>query len=202
LPRMGSPTRSSRALRIAVTAALVLALAAGGTASSSRSFSVCLVTDAGSFGDAGLARSAEAGLHAAERTGVDGRVIRSTSVGAVGGLKIPPVDSYIAGFEAGAKRAFPGVRTSHRYAQSLTNEAKCRTAAISQIEDGALVEFQVAGRCGLGILSAARARGVFGLGSDSDQSSLGRWVMTSAVKRVDVAVASVIRSARSGSLRT
>jgi basic membrane protein A len=60
----------------------------------------------------------------------------------------------------------------------------------------------VAGRCGLGVVSAARAKGVFAVGSDTDQSGLGPWVMTSAVKRVDVAVTSTIMSARSGLLRT
>lgn len=125
-----------------------------------------------------------------------------TAVGSVGGLKIPPVDRYIAGFEAGAKRAFPAVKTFHTYAQSLTNASKCRTAALSQIADGSLVELAAAGDCGAGVLSAARTKGVFGIGTEPDRGRTGEWVMTSAVKRIDVAVGSVIASARAGTLKT
>jgi basic membrane protein A len=124
------------------------------------------------------------------------------AVGAVGSLKIPPVDRYIAGFQAGATKAFPGVKTFHAYAQSVTRESKCRSAALSQIADGSFVELDVAGSCGLGVLGAARAKGVFAIGSDSDQSGHGSVVMTSAVKHVDVAVRSAVLSARSGLLKT
>jgi basic membrane protein A len=149
-----------------------------------------------------LFRAEQAGYLAGYAAGLWTKEQGGKAVGAVGGLKIPPIDSYIAGFEAGATRAFPGVKTLHRYANNLTNESKCRTAALSQIAHGSLVELEVAGRCGLGVVSAARAKGVFAVGSDTDQSGLGPWVMTSAVKRVDVAVTSTIMSARSGLLRT
>ena len=48
--------------------------------------------------------------------------------------------------------------------------------------------FQVAGQCGLGVLSAAKEKGVFGIGVDADQGYLGTHVLTSAMKKVDVAV--------------
>jgi len=287
---MGSRTRSSSALRFVPTVVLAFALAAVASAASSRSLSVCLVTDTGSLGDPGLAESAVAGLRASEQHGVTGRLVRSPSpgadaaalescaadgadltiglgylmagavdaaatayphrvfvivdasvttlpsrpanvqgvlfrseqagylvgyaaglwarehhakaVGSVGGLKIPPVDSYIAGFEAGAVRAYPGVKTLRRYANSLTDKAKCRTAALSQIDDGAVVELQVAGRCGRGVIGAAQSKGVLAVGTDTDESGLSAAVMTSAVKRVDVAVRSTILSAQDGTLRT
>ena len=58
---------------------------------------------------------------------------------------------------------------------------------------GAVVEFQVAGACGLGVLAAARAKGILGIGFGTDQSSLGSFVMTSALERADVAVEAAVR---------
>ena len=149
-----------------------------------------------------LFRTEQAGYLVGYAAGLWVKEQGGTAVGTVGGLKIPPVDRYIAGFEAGATRAFPTVRTFHTYAQSLTNASKCRRAALSQIADGSLVELAAAGDCGAGVLSAARSKGVFGIGTDSEQGRGEDWVMTSAVKRIDIAVSSVIASARAGSLKT
>jgi basic membrane protein A len=118
------------------------------------------------------------------------------AVGSVGGLKIPPVDRYIAGFQYGAKRAFPGVRTLNDYSQDFVKQAKCKEKALNQIARGSVVEFQVAGQCGLGVLDAAHEKKVYGIGADADQGYLGSWVMTSALKRVDVSVFNAIKQAK------
>jgi basic membrane protein A len=149
-----------------------------------------------------LFRPEEAGYLVGYAAGLWAKEQHAHAVGSVGGLKIPPVDSYIAGFQFGAKRADPGIKTLNTYAQSFTDQAKCGKAALSQIADGSVVELQVAGRCGLGVLRAARAKGVFAVGADTDQGRLRPWVMTSAVKHVDVAVLSAILSARDGTLKT
>jgi basic membrane protein A and related proteins len=119
-----------------------------------------------------------------------------TKIGAVGGQKIPPVDRFIAGYYAGAKKAGARVQVTHSYSQEFVDQAKCKELALSQIANGAGVVFQVAGQCGLGVLSAAKERGVFGVGVDADQGYLGNHVMTSATKKVDVAVYSTIEAAR------
>jgi len=119
-----------------------------------------------------------------------------TKLGAVGGLKIPPVDRFIAGYYAGAKRASSKVTVTHSYSQDFVDQAKCKEQALNQIANGAGVVFQVAGQCGLGVLSAAKERGVFGIGVDADQGYLGPHVMTSATKKVDVAVYQTIDAAR------
>jgi basic membrane protein A len=119
-----------------------------------------------------------------------------TKLGAVGGVKIPPVDRFIAGYYAGAKKAGSRVEVTHSYSQDFVDQAKCKEQALNQIADGAGVVFQVAGQCGLGVLSAAKERGVFGIGVDADQGYLGNHVMTSATKKVDVAVFSTIQLAR------
>jgi basic membrane protein A and related proteins len=116
------------------------------------------------------------------------------SLGSVGGQKIPPVDHYIAGFEAGAKKADPSVKTLNGYSQSFTDQAKCKEIALDQIAKGAKVVFQVAGSCGLGAIDAAKEKGVQAIGVDADQSYLGGEVITSALKKVDVAVFNAIKS--------
>jgi basic membrane protein A len=120
----------------------------------------------------------------------------ANAVGSVGGLKIPPVDRYIAGFQYGAKKAFPGVTTLNDYSQDFVKQAKCKEAALNQIAQGSVVEFQVAGQCGLGVLDAAHEKKAYGIGADADQGYLGSWVMTSALKRVDVSVYNAIKQAK------
>jgi basic membrane protein A and related proteins len=117
-------------------------------------------------------------------------------VAAVGGLQIPPVDRFIAGYYVGAKKAFPAVKVEHSYSQDFVDQAKCKEAALNHIANGASVVFQVAGQCGLGVLSAAKERNRFGIGVDADQGYLGNHVLTSATKRVDVAVSSTIANAQ------
>jgi basic membrane protein A len=143
----------------------------------------------------------EAGYLVGYAAGLWAKARGATAVGSVGGLKIPPVDSYIAGFQAGAKRANPGIKTLNTYARGFADQTKCTSAALSQIADGSVVELQVAGHCGLGVLRAARAKHVFAIGVDTGQGTGRPWVMTSALKRVDVAVLSAILSARAGSLK-
>jgi basic membrane protein A len=119
-----------------------------------------------------------------------------TMLGAVGGLKIPPVDRFIAGYYAGAKKASAKVKVVHSYSQDFVDQAKCKEQALNQIANGAGVVFQVAGQCGLGVLSAAKEKRVFGIGVDADQGYLGPHVMTSATKKVDVAVYQTIAAAQ------
>src|SRR6059058_2934420 len=127
-----------------------------------------------------------AGLEEKRRPGPD--VIAS-----VGGQKQPPVDRFIAGYQAGAKAADPGIKVINGYSQDFADQAKCKQIALNQIEQGAGVIFQVAGGCGLGALDAAKEKGVWGIGVDADQSFLGPYILTSAVKRVDTAVFDAIK---------
>jgi basic membrane protein A and related proteins len=128
-----------------------------------------------------------AGLEEKRRAGPD-------VIGSVGGQKQPPVDRFIAGYQAGAKAANPGITVLNNYSEDFADQAKCKQIALNQIEQGAGVIFQVAGGCGLGALDAAQEKGVWGIGVDADQSFLGPHILTSAVKRVDTAVFLAIKS--------
>jgi basic membrane protein A len=122
-------------------------------------------------------------------------------VSSVGGQKVPAVDSYIAGYQAGAKKANPKIKTLTGYSDSFTNQAACKELALNQIAEGSQVVFQVAGGCGLGALDAAKERNLAGIGVDADQGYLGDHIITSAMKRVDVAVYDTIKQAQDGSFK-
>jgi basic membrane protein A and related proteins len=114
-------------------------------------------------------------------------------ISSVGGQKIPPVDGYIAGYQAGAKAANPDVKTLNAYSQDFVDQAKCKELALNQIEEGSQVVFQVAGQCGLGALDAAKEKGVEGIGVDADQAYIGSFMLTSALKKIDEAVVKTIK---------
>lgn len=121
-------------------------------------------------------------------------------IGAVGGIKIPPVDTFIVGFRAGARRASPGVRVLVDYSDDFLDDAKCEALARRQIARGAGTVFNVAGACGLGTLRAARRAGAWGIGVDTDQSALGPHILTSVIKDYEGAFALLLRRARAGTL--
>jgi basic membrane protein A and related proteins len=122
-------------------------------------------------------------------------------IGSVGGQKQPPVDRFIAGYQAGAKAADPGIQTLNDYSQDFNDQAKCKQIALNEIEQGAGAVFAVAGGCGLGALDAAKEKNVWGIGVDADQSFLGPHILTSAVKRVDTAVFDAIRRVVDGNFK-
>lgn len=130
------------------------------------------------------------------------RANKDKIVGSVGGQKIPPVDRYIAGFQKGVHDADPSVKTLNGYSQDFLDQAKCKEIALNQIQAGADVVFNVAGGCGLGALDAAKEKQVWGIGVDSDQSFLGSQILTSARKKVDVAVFEAIKSAKAGKFKS
>ena len=148
-----------------------------------------------------LFREQEAGYLAGYAAGLAAKQRGGKAVSSVGGEKQPPVDRYIAGFQAGAKAADPGVETLNGYSQDFDNQAKCKEVALNQIAAGSVVVFQVAGGCGLGALDAAKEQNVWGVGVDADQGYLGTYVLTSALKRVDTAVYDSIRDAKAGKFK-
>jgi basic membrane protein A and related proteins len=148
-----------------------------------------------------LFKEQEAGYLVGYAAGLWAKANSGQAVGSVGGIKIPPVDRYIAGFQYGAKKADPGIKTLNDYSQDFVAQPKCKEKALGQIANGSVVEFQVAGQCGLGVLDAARQKGIFGIGADADQGYLGPWVMTSALKRVDTSVFTAIKQAKGSSFK-
>jgi basic membrane protein A len=118
-------------------------------------------------------------------------------ISAVGANRVPAIVRFIAGYRAGAVRA--GIKRSNvlvNYANDPTfaDQAKCKETTLDQIDRGSRVAFMVAGACGLGGLQATKERRIWGIGVDADQSFLGRHILTSATKKVDVAVFDMIKA--------
>ena len=122
----------------------------------------------------------------------------SNIIGAVAGVKIPPVDIWVAGYRFCARKAVPGTKVLIGYSQDFVASDKCKAVAENQIAQGAKVLFQVAGGCGLGTLKAADEAGIWGIGVDKDQFRDAKRVMTSGVKRVDQGVFLFVRAGVDG----
>jgi len=120
------------------------------------------------------------------------------TIGAVGGIKIPPVDIWIAGYRFCANKAVPGTKTLIQYSNDFSAADKCQTVGENEIGQGAKVLFQVAGGCGLGALKAADDAKIWGIGVDSDEYNDAKRVLTSATKKTDVGVYNTVLAAANG----
>jgi basic membrane protein A len=115
-------------------------------------------------------------------------------ISAVGGISIPPVNHYIAGYKWAATMEDPSIKVLVGYSNDFTDPAKCKNVASSQISAKSDILFQVAGGCGLGVLQAAGQAGVYSIGVDADQKDADPSVIMSALKKVDVATYTAIKN--------
>ncbi|MBK6465635.1 MAG: BMP family ABC transporter substrate-binding protein [Rhodobacter sp.] len=115
-------------------------------------------------------------------------------IGVIGGVKSPGIDKFISGFIEGAKAINPDVEVKVAYAETFGDPAKGEQMAQAMFDEGADIVYQVAGGTGIGIINAAKASGHYAIGVDTDQDGIAPGsVLTSMVKRVDVAVAGILR---------
>jgi basic membrane protein A len=134
---------------------------------------------------------------------VAGLTTRSRRVGFVGGMDIPLIHRFEAGYRAGVREVCPSCNVHVAYAGStpdaFRDPATGKAIAISQISAGADVLYHAAGTTGHGVFEAARDFGVKAIGVDSDQhDEMPGTVLTSMIKRVDVAVFDTIRAVGTG----
>ena len=135
---------------------------------------------------------------------VAGLVSKTGVVGFVGGMDIPLIHKFEAGYRAGFRAVKPNGKVLVNYAgvtgDAFKNPARGKELGLSQIDQGADVIFHASGSTGLGVFEAVRSRGKLGIGVDSDQSAVAPgFVLTSMTKQVDVAVFDAIRRAQDGS---
>jgi len=128
---------------------------------------------------------------------------KSGKVGFVGGMDIPLVRRFLCGYEQGARHANPKVVVLSAMSGSTpaawTDPARGAELTKTQIAQGVDVVFAAAGTTGLGIMQAARDGGILAIGVDSNQNHLHPGTMlTSMVKRVDLAVEQAFRSVKPG----
>jgi basic membrane protein A and related proteins len=124
-----------------------------------------------------------------------------SAIGAVGGLKIPSVDIWIAGYQYCANKAVPGTKTIVQYSNDFGAADKCQTVGQNEIAQGAKVLFQVAGGCGLGALKAADQANIWGIGVDSDEYNDAKRVLTSGTKHTDTGVLDTLLAAANGTFK-
>jgi len=134
---------------------------------------------------------------------VAGLVSKRSAVGFVGGMDVPLIRKFEAGYTAGVKHVCPKCTVHAGYAgttpEAFKDPAKGEAIATSQISHGADVVFHAAGTTGLGVFEAARDMQAWAIGVDADQyDEMPGVVLTSMVKRVDVVVYDVVQQVVDG----
>jgi basic membrane protein A len=129
---------------------------------------------------------------------IAGLVTRSKIVGFVGGMKIPLIRKFEAGYEAGVHQVCPTCRVVAAYAgtepKAFADPSLGAVLASAQYSQGADIIFHAAGKTGDGVFAAARQRDERAIGVDSDQFEAAPCcVVTSMIKRVDIAVVDVVK---------
>jgi phosphate/phosphite/phosphonate ABC transporter binding protein len=133
-----------------------------------------------------------------------GMMSESKTVGIVAGMEIPPVKKFRNGYENGVKYICPDCNTIGVYIDSFTDPARGKAAAESQIAEGADVIFGAGGPTGSGGILGAAQQGVWVIGVDQDEyfttfkggaEAGADKLLSSAMKRVDVAVYSAVKDA-------
>ncbi|MEW5722086.1 MAG: BMP family ABC transporter substrate-binding protein [Thermodesulfobacteriota bacterium] len=133
-----------------------------------------------------------------------GLMTRSKTVGIVAGKEIPPVVAFRRGYEAGVKYVCPDCQVLGVYIDSFTDPARGKTAALSQMDEGADVIFGAGGVTGSGAILGAAQAGAWVIGVDQDEylttfqegrAEGAARVLSSAMKRIDVAVYDAVKMA-------
>src|SRR5215213_4200711 len=127
----------------------------------------------------------------------------SKKVGFVGGMDIPLIHKFEAGYRAGVKHVCPDCQVLVGYAgvtpEAFRNPGKGKELALSQYQQGVNVIFHASGSTGLGVFEAARQTGKLAIGVDADQySEAPGYILTSMVKRIDVALFEAAKRVKDG----
>ncbi len=131
------------------------------------------------------------------------KATKTGKVGFVGGMDIPLIRRFACGYVQGVRHVGESIEVFQNMTGATpaawNDPAKGGELAISQFDRGADVVFHAAGGTGLGVLQAAADGGKLGIGVDSNQNALHPGsVLTSMLKRVDVAAHNVFKSANEG----
>jgi basic membrane protein A len=134
---------------------------------------------------------------------IAGLVTKAKKVGFVGGMKIPLIRKFEAGYEAGVKQVCPDCEILSGYAgvepTAFNDPTKGKELALTQYSRGADIIYHASGNTGTGVFNAAEQEKKMAIGVDSDQYHVAPCcVLTSMLKRVDVSVFEAIKSLKEG----
>jgi basic membrane protein A len=122
-------------------------------------------------------------------------------IGVIGGAKSVGIDKFVVGYIEGAHAIDPKAEVKVAYSNNFGDPALGLQMAKAMFDGGANVVYQVAGGTGLGVINAAKEAGKFAIGVDTDQDGLAPGsVLTSMLKRTDVAVETVMKDYAGGKL--
>jgi basic membrane protein A len=129
---------------------------------------------------------------------------KSKKLGFVGGMDIPLIHKFEAGYRAGVKYVCPDCTVIAQYAgvtpEAFRNPGRGKELALSQYQSGVNIIFHASGSTGLGVFEAARQTGKLAIGVDADQyQEAPGYVLSSMVKGDDNAVFDAIRRVKSNS---
>ncbi len=128
-----------------------------------------------------------AGLLEKDKKGPPGK--DHNTVGSIAGANFLAVTAYNCGYQEGVWSVDPKAKVLINFDDgTFQNSANAKAIGQKQISEGADILFQVDGGAGLGYLQAAEAAHKYGIGVDADQDYLSKWIITSALKKVDQAV--------------
>ncbi len=123
------------------------------------------------------------------------------NVGFVNGMDSPTMNEFGYGYYAGVLTANPDAKVFGQYADSFTDPAKGKAIANQMYADGCDIVYAAAGDTGNGVIEAAKEKGKWAIGVDRDQNYLAPDnVMSSAMKRVDMAVYDMAKKLVDGNL--
>ncbi len=148
------------------------------------------------------------GVIAGLKTKADGK----NTVGFVGGMDIPLIHKFEAGYKAGVAWASPGCKILSDYAgtapTAFVDPVKGKELALAQIDKGAHVIYHASGLTGVGVFEAGKERKTYVIGVDSNQNHLGHvketgknFGLTSMLKQVDVAIYLTIKDLLDGKFK-
>jgi basic membrane protein A len=130
----------------------------------------------------------------------------TTRIGFIGGMDIPLIHKFEAGYRAGVTHVCPSCTVVAQYAgvtpEAFRNPGRGKELALSQYQSGVNVIFHASGSTGLGVFEAARATGKLAIGVDADQyAEAPGYILTSMVKGVDAAVFDAIQRVQGGAFQ-
>ncbi|MCH3963612.1 MAG: BMP family ABC transporter substrate-binding protein [Clostridium sp.] len=130
---------------------------------------------------------------------IAGKMTKTNTVGFIGGVDSALIQKFQYGYMAGVRYANPKCKVVSEYAGSFSDPAKGKEIASRMYDGGADIIFHASGATGNGLIECAKEKGKYCIGVDSDQSVLAPDnVITSAMKKVDVAVYDVAKDLKNG----
>ena len=145
---------------------------------------------------------------------VAAQATKTKNVGFIGGVNVPLIQKFQAGFEQGVKAIDPSIKVQVKYLteppdfSGFGDPAKGQTTAKGMYDAGADVIYSAAGGSGAGAFKSATSGKTWAIGVDSDQykqpalDAIKDVILTSMLKRVDVAVYTMIKSCVDGACMT